>query len=52
MCYDHSWVPPGHVLLLQVLYLMRHGITEMNEYLARDEPQSVYGSKHFRDPLL
>jgi hypothetical protein len=34
--------------LLQIVHLMRHGVTEMNVYLSTNR----YGSKGFRDPLL
>eukprot|EP00775_Hariotina_reticulata_P007810 gene7810-8007_t len=34
--------------MLQVVHLMRHGVTEMNVYLSTNR----YGSKGFRDPLL
>jgi len=36
------------VSMLQVVHLMRHGVTEMNVYLSTNR----YGSKGFRDPML
>jgi hypothetical protein len=43
-----SNMKPHCACLLQIVHLMRHGVTEMNVYLSTNR----YGSKGFRDPLL
>lgn len=39
---------PNFLLISQVLHLMRHGVTEMNEYLA----QHRYDGDDFKDPMM